>query len=82
MQPSDSAERIEAIGVTMESCPITGCKYQTVYKTNMKNHIRKHTGEKPYQCHLCSYRATQKVSLKLHLVRHHKSQASTLDFNF
>ena len=52
-------------------CPAADCNYKTLIATNMKNHFRKHTGEKPFKCHLCPYRAVQKGNVKRHIVVHH-----------
>lgn len=32
------------------------CDYKTTRKDNLNNHERKHTGDKPYECHECNYR--------------------------
>ncbi|XP_052764283.1 sal-like protein 3 isoform X6 [Mya arenaria] len=35
-------------------------------------HVRTHTGEKPFQCHVCDYSANTKGNLKKHLINHVK----------
>ncbi|XP_047492365.1 longitudinals lacking protein, isoforms H/M/V-like isoform X12 [Penaeus chinensis] len=49
-------------------CPY--CSYSTTKTTNLKNHIRVHTGERPFTCPHCSYRAKQENNLKSHIRRH------------
>ena len=46
------------------------CSFVTDCDSRLKRHMYIHTKEKPFQCGLCSYRATQKE----HVLRHMKSQ--------
>lgn len=50
------------------SCPM--CKYSTSVSTHFKNHVKTHTGEKPYECSLCGKRFIQKGNLMRHLQVH------------
>ena len=49
-------------------CP--QCDYATPVKQYITQHIRRHTGEKPFKCNLCDYRAAQKQSVTYHMRRH------------
>ncbi|ROT81532.1 hypothetical protein C7M84_025297 [Penaeus vannamei] len=53
----------------MHQCPF--CTYSSVFMNNMRKHVRTHTGEKPYVCPRCPFRANQNSSLKRHMVNIH-----------
>lgn len=52
-------------------CPV--CGRTLLFRSEYEKHMRTHTGEKPYVCHLCSYRSAQRSNLNVHLKSIHKS---------
>lgn len=57
------------------TCPVCGKGFN--HKNNYLKHYRTHTGEKPYKCTLCPYRAAQKVHLQHHIMRIHSDKTGT-----
>lgn len=42
-------------------CPVCG-----LYFTNVKNHLKVHTKERPFQCDICKKKFIQKINLTVH----------------
>ena len=62
------------VGVSFDGqssiCPLCSKDMKTI--SNLKQHFRMHTGERPYPCHLCPYRASRGTHLRSHLRNAHK----------
>ncbi|XP_064092807.1 zinc finger and BTB domain-containing protein 14-like isoform X20 [Macrobrachium nipponense] len=56
------------IPVKRHKCPY--CEYSTDIASNLSNHVRMHTGEKPFSCSYCSLRFSHRSNLKSHIRTH------------
>jgi len=53
---------------TNNICPV--CEYKAQCLKNLKEHVRTHTGEKPYKCDLCNQSFNKSYHLKRHMMTH------------
>ena len=56
------------------ACP--HCEREFHSKGDFRRHYRVHTGEKPYPCHICPYKARQFSSLRSHIQMRHENLSS------
>ena len=47
------------------------CNYTSRQTSHFLDHVRIHTGEKPFACTECSYRTAQKSNLNIHMKAKH-----------
>lgn len=65
-----TAPRLQRRSNNPLTCPI--CGRLVLFRSEFEKHMRTHTGEKPFVCHLCSYRSAQRSNLNVHLKSVHK----------
>ena len=58
-----------------QTCSICGKLWWS--PSELKQHMRSHTGEKPYECNVCGERFSQKWGMKLHCLRKHEKSTSS-----
>lgn len=77
--PSNDSDRVEDCSYQQQippqgnlNCPV--CYRAFFTKSDMLRHYRIHTGEKPFICPFCPYRANQKPNVSRHIKSRHPEQ--------
>ncbi|XP_066964659.1 longitudinals lacking protein, isoforms H/M/V-like isoform X7 [Macrobrachium rosenbergii] len=69
-------------GASVASCQVCGKEFQgTKRKYRLERHMAIHTGEKPFSCTVCDYRANQKEHLSRHMRNLHGLHPSSQDLS-
>lgn len=55
------------------------CTYHCQLNHHMRRHIKRHTGEKPFNCAYCSYKCMRKDNLASHMRHKHKDLLEIMD---
>nr|CAD7573428.1 unnamed protein product [Timema californicum] len=51
-------------------CSWSGCTWKFARSDELTRHFRKHTGQKPFRCHMCQRSFSRSDHLSLHMKRH------------
>lgn len=69
LPPSLLATGLQNTGQARHSCQVCGKGFP--FPKDLRRHLRIHTGEKPFKCPVCPYRAAVKGNVKQHVARAH-----------
>lgn len=61
---------VPSVGEKPYHCTWEGCGWKFARSDELTRHYRKHTGHRPFQCHLCERAFSRSDHLALHMKRH------------
>ncbi|KAG7172917.1 Longitudinals lacking protein-like 31 [Homarus americanus] len=77
---ADSRMDLEVRQAKEWRCLFPECGYVTDRESWLRQHFRKHTGEKPFSCPYCAFRSAQRGNLNVHVRRvHFAGQSPSID---
>ena len=81
MESSPVSCAFEESKVRRFSCPYENCTYSTIRNSDLKVHIRTHTGEKAFHCSFpnCRFASSTSSELKKHMQTHVEEKAFHCD---
>ncbi|CAL9705358.1 unnamed protein product [Knipowitschia caucasica] len=76
---SESEDGSNEKGPGSFNCNVCGRSFP--FLSSLSQHMRRHTGARPYKCPYCDHRASQKGNLKVHIRSHNLGTLSTYHSN-
>ena len=70
----DDTYKITRTEVGLKQYVCLTCSHASPSHSKFVAHFRTHTGEKPFACPFCTYRANQKSNLRVHIKCKHEIQ--------
>lgn len=70
--PSALVMHVKTHSVKTVFCPEPGCKFSCYLQSQLRQHIRKHSGEKPFQCAKCGRCFARSNDMKNHVLNVHE----------